>query len=83
MEATTAITLLSTCAQSRVALAHYNVGHGWVGFGGGGLKNENTKPNSSSLLSKFHSTTPVASEEHVILWSFIVLTWMRDVVGLV
>ena len=30
------------------------------------------------LHSKLRSITPLASKVHVTLWSFVVLTWMRD-----
>jgi hypothetical protein len=33
--------------------------------------------------SKLRSITPVAIEVHVILWSFVVLIWMRDILDLV
>ena len=35
------------------------------------------------LHSKLHSITPVATKVHVILGSFVVLTWMRDTIALV
>ena len=39
------------------------------------------------LITAIHSNlrriTPVATEVHVILWSFVVLTWMRDAIELV
>ena len=33
--------------------------------------------------SKLCSITHVATKVHVILWSFVVLTWMRDTIELV
>ena len=35
------------------------------------------------IHSKLCSITPVATKVHVILWSFLVLTWMRDTSELV
>jgi hypothetical protein len=35
------------------------------------------------IHSKVHSITPVATKVHVVLQSFIVLTWMRDTIKLV
>jgi hypothetical protein len=35
------------------------------------------------LYSKLRSTTPVATKVRVILWSFVVLTQMRDTIELV
>ena len=40
-------------------------------------------PHLSHLQSKLCSITPVATKAHVILRSFVVLTWMRDNVELV
>ena len=38
---------------------------------------------SDHVHSKLHSITYVATKTHVILWSFVVLTWMRDTIELV
>ena len=32
---------------------------------------------------KLHSITPMATKVHVILWSFVVVTWMHDIIELV
>ena len=37
---------------------------------------------TSDMHSKLCSITHVATKVHVILWSFVVLTWMRDIVEL-
>ena len=37
----------------------------------------------SLLHSKLRSITPMATKVHVILRSFVVLTWMRDTIELV
>jgi hypothetical protein len=34
------------------------------------------------LHSKLRRITPVATKVHVILWSFVLLTWMRDPIEL-
>ena len=38
---------------------------------------------ASMIHSKFRSITHVAIKVHVILWSFVVVTWMRDTIELV
>jgi hypothetical protein len=35
------------------------------------------------LHSKLRSITPLATKVHVKLWSFVVLTWMRNTIELV
>ena len=35
------------------------------------------------IYSQLCSITPVATKVHVMLWSFVVLTWMRDAIELV
>ena len=41
-------------------------------------------PSAESVLvawqSKLHSITPMVTIVHVILWSLVVLTWMRDTI---
>ena len=45
---------------------------------------ENTEHEDQlQLHSKLRIITPVASKVHVILRSFVVLTWMRDTIELV
>ena len=73
------------------------VGLHWLGFGSNnipwidgwplllGLKNQAWTQAEASRLphSKLRSITPVATKVHVILRSFVVLTWMRDISELV
>ena len=39
--------------------------------------------NVNLLHFQLFSITPMVVKVHVILWSFVVLTWMCDIVGLV
>ena len=40
-------------------------------------------PLTTLVHTKFRSITLVATQVHVILWSFVVLIWMCDTIGLV
>ena len=46
-------------------------------------KQTNKTPNDIHIHYKLLSITPMATKVHVILHSFVVLTWMRDTTKLV